>query len=245
MPTASSPRTYGRGTTADRVPRAELNVNPKAWVGVDLGIENIATLSTIPEPMAGKELNRYRRHMLTVRAELQAKGTKSAKRKLKARAGREARHATTINRVISKQIVAEAQRTGSGIGLEDLTGIRRRVRLRKPQRAALHSWSFSQLRSFITYKAERSGVPTLFVDPAYTSQSCSRCGHTDRRNRPSQALFTCRSCGVVAHADWNAARNIAVRAETMWAAVSQPHAAVPSQPVTPTDYKLSPRGPGR
>lgn len=218
-------------------PGAELNASPSAWIGVDLGIENIVTLSSSPEPKAGEELNRYRRHMRAIRAELQAKGTKSAKRKLKQRARREARHATNINHVISKQIVAEAQRTGSGIGLEDLTGIRGRVRLRKPQRATLHSWAFAQLGGFIAYKAERAGVPVVHVDPAYTSQGCSWCGHVERRNRPSQASFSCRSCGVVAHADWNAARNIGFRAETLWAAANQPHAAIPPHPVVPISRK--------
>jgi IS605 OrfB family transposase len=58
--------------------------------------------------------------------------------------------------VISKRIVAEAERTGCGIALEDLKGIRGRVRLRKPQRATLHSWAFRQLGSFIGYKARRA-----------------------------------------------------------------------------------------
>ncbi|MFG2003601.1 hypothetical protein ACGFNU_31010 [Spirillospora sp. NPDC048911] len=53
--------------------------------------------------------------MAKVRAELQAKGTKSAKRKLKARARREARHATHINHRIAKTVVADAERTGRGI----------------------------------------------------------------------------------------------------------------------------------
>jgi transposase len=38
----------------------------------------------------------------------------------------------------------------------------------------LHSWSFAQLRDFITYKARRAGVPVVVVDPAYTSQSATR-----------------------------------------------------------------------
>lgn len=207
------------------IPAAELNTQPSGFLGVDLGIANIATTSDEGETFAGEKLNKYRRRMMRVRAELQARGTKSAKRKLKKRARREARHATHINHVISKRIVTEAERTGRGIGLEDLTGIRERVRLRKPQRVALHSWAFAQLAAFVKYKAERAGVPFVQVDPAYTSQTCSWCGHTEKANRPTQELFACRSCGVVAHADHNAARNIAARAEHVWAAINQPHAA--------------------
>ncbi len=47
------------------------------------------------------------------------------------------------------------------------------------------------------------------VNPAYTSQRCSACGTVDARARESQAVFSCRSCGYVANADVNAARNIA------------------------------------
>lgn len=49
------------------------------------------------------------------------------------------------------------------------------------------------------------------VDPAYTSQTCSRCGSADREARESQAVFRCRSCGYFANADVNAACNIAAR----------------------------------
>ncbi|MGW0735139.1 RNA-guided endonuclease InsQ/TnpB family protein [Streptomyces sp. NPDC002851] len=213
------------------IPEVPLNQQPEGFIGVDLGIENIATTSDDAAPFAGQKLNRYRRHQLRIRAELQARGTKSAKRKLKRRAKREARHAAHVNHKIAKEIVAEAERTGRGIGLEELTGIRARVRLRKPQRVTLHSWAFGQLIEFIAYKAKRAGVPVVFVDPAYTSRRCSWCGHTEKANRPNQETFICRSCGVVAHADWNAARNIRQAAENVWGAVNRPHAAVPSQPV--------------
>ncbi|MGW6158216.1 zinc ribbon domain-containing protein [Streptomyces sp. NPDC055144] len=54
------------------------------------------------------------------------------------------------------------------------------------------------------------------VDAAYTSRTCAECGHIDKANRASQARFVCRSCGVVAHADWNGSRNIRHRAEELW-----------------------------
>ena len=72
--------------------------------------------------------------------------------------------------------MTEAERTGRGISLEDLTGIRERVRHRKPQRVALHSWAFAQLADFIVYKARRAGVPVVFVDPAWSSSSAPSAG---------------------------------------------------------------------
>ncbi|MGW7297688.1 zinc ribbon domain-containing protein [Streptomyces sp. NPDC054829] len=56
----------------------------------------------------------------------------------------------------------------------------------------------------------------MYVDPAYTSQECSRCHHVDRRNRPAQAVFACRSCGFVEHADLNSSQNIAARGWWTW-----------------------------
>jgi transposase len=47
------------------------------------------------------------------------------------------------------------------------------------------------------------------INPAFTSQRCSACGHVDAKSRESQARFVCTACGYVIHADVNAARNIA------------------------------------
>ena len=47
------------------------------------------------------------------------------------------------------------------------------------------------------------------INPAFTSQRCSACGHVDGRSRESQARFRCTACGYAGNADVNAARNIA------------------------------------
>ncbi|MFE5081438.1 RNA-guided endonuclease InsQ/TnpB family protein [Streptomyces mirabilis] len=197
------------------VPEAPLNTGPVDFLGVDLGIVNIATTSD-GEIMAGRELNRTRLRERGLRAKLQRKNTPSAKRRLKKRRRKEARRARDINHKIAKHVVAEAERTGRGIALEDLTGIRERVRLRKPQRATHSSWAFHQLGAFIAYKARRAGVPVVHVDPAYTSRTCAECGHVDKANRVSQAWFACRNCGFVDHADRNGSRNIRARAWELW-----------------------------
>ncbi|WP_369391840.1 RNA-guided endonuclease InsQ/TnpB family protein [Streptomyces sp. CG1] len=197
------------------VPEAPLNAEPVDFLGIDLGVVNIATTSD-GEIMAGRGLNRIRVRERKLRAKLQKKNTPSAKRRLKKRRRKEARRAKDINHKIAKHVVAEAERTGRGIALEDLTGIRERVRLRKPQRATHSSWAFAQLGQFIAYKARRAGVPVVYVDPAYTSRTCAECGHIDKANRVSQAWFACRNCGLVAHADRNSSRNICARAWELW-----------------------------
>ncbi|MFD6327063.1 RNA-guided endonuclease InsQ/TnpB family protein [Streptomyces sp. NPDC058442] len=199
---------------------------PQGFLGVDLGIVNIATTSD-GQIMSGRRVNRYRRRMTRLRAKLQKKCTKSAKRALKRMRRRESRYATQRNHIIAKKIVHTAERTSRGIGLEDLSGIRQRVTARKDQRSRLHSWAFAQLGSFVGYKAQRAGVPVVHVDPRNTSRQCSECWHTHRSNRVSQARFVCRSCGAVLHADHNGSRNIAHRADAAWqrGAVNRPSTA--------------------
>ena len=197
------------------IPEPAPNPAPDGFPGVDLGIVNIATTSDGANWSGGVVTVRRAKNK-RLRAKLQAKGTKSAKRLLKKRSKKEARFVKDVNHTISKSIVAEAERTGRGIAVEDLTGIRDRARLAKPQRAAIGSWAFAQLRGFLAYKAQAAGVPFEAVDPAYSSRECSGCGHTERRNRPDRDTFACVSCGVLLDADHNAARNLARRGSVQW-----------------------------
>lgn len=180
---------------------------PEDWIGVDLGVRNIAVDST-GETHCGSRLGGLRRRYARVRSRLQARQTEAAHKLLKKRTKKEARMARHENHVISKRIVRKAQDTNSGISLEDLKGIRERITARRSQRRTLHSWSFRQLREFITYKAALAGVPVIFVDPRNTSRTCITCGHTDKRNRPNRDTFRCTSCGFVGLADSVAAENI-------------------------------------
>lgn len=188
-------------------------------LGVDLGVTNIAVDSDGGIHSAS-HINNVRHRHRRLRAKLQAKGTRSAKRKLKQLSGKEHRFAKDTNHCISKRIVAKAKDTNRAVALEDLTGIRTRVTVRRRQRATLHSWSFSQLRCFIQYKARRAGVKVFLVDPRNTSRTCPTCGYIDKANRPSQSKFSCVACGFAGLADQIAAINIGRRA-----AVNQPNVA--------------------
>jgi len=193
-------------------------IDPDGFLGVDLGITNIATDSD-GEVFSGKTVKAVRHRHRNLRSKLQKKGTKSAKRRLKQLSGKEARFARDVNHCISKKIVAKAQRTGRGIALEDLKNIRERVTVRRSQRATLHGWAFSQLRSFIQYKSILDGVQVIAVDPRNTSRTCPICGCIDKKNRPNQSTFSCISCGHSGMADIIAAGNISSRA-----AVNPPYA---------------------
>jgi IS605 OrfB family transposase len=190
---------------------------PQGVLGIDLGIVNLATDSD-GEAFSGKAVKAVRHRHTRLRTRLQTKGTKSSRRRLKKLAGKERRFAQQVNHTISKRIVRKAQCTKRAIALEDLKGIRARIKARKPQRRTLHSWSFGQLRDFIEYKAKLAGVVVVAVDPRNTSRECPRCGHTAKENRPEQARFSCQSCGYAAPADYIAATNVRGRA-----AIDQPH----------------------
>ena len=185
-------------------------VDIAGFLGVDLGITEIAVTSD-GKKYSGAAVKGVRHRHRRLRNKLQKKQTRGAKRKLKELSGREARFATHTNHVISKQIVEDARRTKQAIVLEYLKDIRQRIRARRPQRAVLHSWAFAQLGIFLTYKAALAGVPVILVDPRNSSRECSQCGHTDKANRPSQSVFSCRQCFFSANADLNAARVLSGR----------------------------------
>jgi putative transposase len=182
------------------------------FLGIDLGIVQIASESD-GEQFSGSMTNNVRYRHRKLRKHLQAAQTKSAKRHLKKLAGKEFRFAQNINHSIAKTIVEKAKRTGRGIAIEKLTGIRERIRARKSQRTILHSWAFAQLGAFLKYKAIFAGVALVEVDPCNTSRECSQCGHIEKANRPSQSKFQCKSCGYTANADFNAALNLRSRAK--------------------------------
>ncbi|MEV1249274.1 transposase [Nonomuraea sp. NPDC049750] len=198
------------------------------FLGVDQGVANLAVTSdraVLPGPVGGNghvRTLRERRHRQ--RRRLQKKGTSAARRVLRRLSGREHRMMTDLNHQISKYVVREAERTGRGLALEDLQGIRSRVRAHRLQRRTLHSWAFAQQITFTRYKAARAGVAFVLVDPAYTSQICPDCGYASRATRPARGRFVCTRCGLAGHADHIAARNIATRGIAGWAVINQPHA---------------------
>lgn len=169
-------------------------------LGVDLGVNNLAVCSD------GKVFTGHKTKIMQyqfLRKRLQRKGTKSAKRLLKTISGKQKRYIRWVNHKISKEIVASADT----IVLENLKGIRksRNKYMGKRLNRWLNHWSFFQLQSFISYKAEREGKRVIFVNPYMTSQTCSRCGEIGSRYFDS---FYCSHCGLSLQADFNASCNL-------------------------------------
>ena len=198
----------------------ETPYDPKGILGVDLGIKYLAVDSD-GEVHSGERINQTRDRVDSLKARLQSKGTKSAKRHLKKLSGRMARFSKDANHCISKQIVTKAKDTLRSVAMEDLQGIRSRATVRKAQRRGLHTWNFGLLRAFVDYKAKVAGVPLIFVDPRNTSRTCPSCGHISKANRPTRDDFRCESCGFAGPADHIAAMNIAFGADVRQPIVSE------------------------
>ena len=180
------------------------NLKEEEIEGVDVGENNMAATSDGQLFKAGK-LKDDRDKFLSHRARLQRKGTRNAKRKLREISGRERRHVEHVNHVVSKQIVKQAADNGKRlIVLEDLTHIRERIKAGHKVRARLHRWPFRELQQMIVDNALRAGIRVMFVDPRYTSQTCSACGAIGKRKKHR---FECH-CGYRAHSDLNAGRNL-------------------------------------
>jgi IS605 OrfB family transposase len=188
------------------LPDVEFIDNGQA-LGVDLGVTRPAVTSD-GRTHGKKRWRETEKRRFRIRRQLQAKGTKSAKRHLRRLADRSMRFRRDCDHVLSRSILAGIE-PGATVVIENLTNIRARVKATRGEaKRRLHSWSFAQLKGFLEYKAQAVGCQAIAVDPRHTSQRCNACGHIYRGNRPSQSRFICRSCGHRRNADVNAAQNI-------------------------------------
>ena len=175
-------------------------------MGLDVGENNLAASST-GKVWGGEGLRHRRDNYLALRRRLQSNGSQSARKLLRKISGKEMRRVRQVNHETSKAVVAEAVEHGVGsIAMEELTHIRDRIKAGRRMRGRLHRWAFRQLQSFVEYKAHAAGIAVVYVDPAYSSRTCSYCGGPGRR---AKHRFVCDQCGLRAHADLNASRNLA------------------------------------
>jgi IS605 OrfB family transposase len=183
-------------------------------IGVDLGRRDIATMST-GKSWSGKQIQATRDRYSKVRSNVQSKRTRNSRRLLRRLSGREQRFQKWLNHNISQQLIQEAKQVGAALAFEDLTNIRQSLNQKprsKTERRRTNNWAFYQLRLFVGYKANIARIPVVFVPPAYTSQTCSRCGHIHPEKSKSYRngkKFKCGHCGFEHDADVNAALNIA------------------------------------
>jgi putative transposase len=189
-------------------------------LGIDRGLRNIAVCSN-NQFFSSNHLRNVKGKYEKLRAELQEKGTRSARQRLKQLAGKERRFVACENHRMTKEIVKTNYST---FVLEDLSGIQDKWTCTKRLSKQLHSWSFWLFEFDLFYKAEEAGKKVIWVDPNFTSQRCSSCGYIHSENRVG-AAFRCKKCGNDLNADLNAARNLAQlgRTELSRLQVREPH----------------------
>ena len=206
----------------------------KHVVGIDRGLRQIIT--TYDEKgqtrfVNGKSITKKRQHYAKLRARLQAKGTKSAKRRLRALSGRENRWMSDVNHCLSKTLVDTYGKQTLFV-LEDLTNVTfDTVHLRqKDQRYAHHSWSFYDLEQKLKYKASLNESQVVLVDAHYTSQRCPKCGSIDKAHRDKTLhQYTCSHCGYTSNDDRVGAMNIQELGKWFVSGVEKPSYNIPTE----------------
>ena len=110
------------------------------------------------------------------------------------------------------EVAKEVVKVASLVVVENLKDITKNTkrRLGKNMRRTIGRWNVRYWLTRLQQVCERNRVSFRTVSPRYTSQQCSNCGHTDRRNRNGE-LFRCLGCGYEANADVQASRNILAR----------------------------------
>ena len=181
------------------------------WIGVDLN--TTGHLAVVAHPasggvvMLGRWPERVEEEELCADRCRRYSSTSTYKRILRRRA-RERSIQGDRNREVAGEVVKMARQLWCGIKLEDLrgAGFAGRKEPNAPLPLSRHEGSLYHLQKLIEARAQNAGVCVVYVDPAFTSRRCSRCGEPGVRRGKE---FLCRRGGYAAHADGNAAFNIA------------------------------------
>ncbi|MEO7202993.1 MAG: transposase [Candidatus Tumulicola sp.] len=120
----------------------------------------------------------------------------------------------TAPRVIALEDLRLTALTRSAKGTVEAPG--RNVRAKSGLNRVLLDASIGLLQQMIESKAEEAGIAVAAVDPRYSSQTCSRCGHVASESR-RRRRFACVACGFSVHADINAALEMRRRAQSVLA----------------------------
>ena len=193
-------------------PRIFEKADLKHVVGIDRGLRFLATTYDEKNKTSfidGKAIIAKRRKYKKLRQQLQSKGTKSAKRRLKAIGQRENRWMSDINHQITKTLTDKYGKDTLFV-LEDLTNVRFATeKVAKTNRYEQVSWAFHQFEQFLTYKAELNGSKVIKVSAQYTSQRCPKCGSIDKlaRNHGTHE-YHCKNCEYTSNDDRIGAMNI-------------------------------------
>jgi len=162
-------------------------------IGIDIGIKKL---------MVDSNGNQYGKKIEDKMDKIQRKqqGSKAFKRALIERD-------EYINKTVKELPYGELKT----IAMEDIKNIKKNMkkehRLRKEFRSKFQRWTYTRIFDRISQHCEAKGVLFSQVDPAYTSQTCNKCGFVSTLNRNGE-MFNCRQCNYKSDADFNASLNI-------------------------------------
>lgn len=211
----------GTAEVVSRYGRHELHINAthetatvrshessKTFVGVDVNEDNVALAAVTEQGVEDSivieysEIKQERHEFFTIRKRMQSVGQTAFENTMQ---DREKRFVHDRLHQVSRRVVEWAKQFEDPVFVfEDLKDIRDSIDYGTRMNRRLHSLPFAKLQRFVAYKAAWNSIPSMKIDPEYTSQECIVCGHTERRNR-KRKRFKCVSCGFQDHADRKAA----------------------------------------
>ncbi len=193
----------------------------KSMVGIDRGIKRFATLSdgTFHEPLHAfrkMEMKLAREQRKLARKTTRSNNWQKQKERITRLHIRTAdmrndylhKLSTTISKshavVVLEDLKVKDMSASRGTSSAPGKNVKQKSKLNK----SILDQGWGNFRLYLEYKQAQRGGWVLCVNPAYTSQTCSGCGHVHPGNRKSQSDFVCLSCGLAINADLNAAINI-------------------------------------
>ena len=197
-------------------------------VGIDLGVARFAALSDGTFVDGANAFKACEKRLAFYQRRMQRKELFSANwRKAKAHVSRVQRKIVNVRRDMLHKASTTISKNHAVVVLEDLRVLNltasasgtvrdpgRNVRAKSGLNRRILDQGWGEFRRQLTYKLAWSGGSLLLVDPRDTSRKCSRCGHVDEANRPTQTSFRCVVCDYTANADSNAAVNVLAKGRT-------------------------------
>jgi putative transposase len=188
----------------------EPTITPKLVeaVGVDLGVNSIATLSTGETFKGAKSYKKYEKKLTRLQYLLRHKQVGSSNyNKAQLKIARLHRKIVNIRSDTLHKLTTYISKNHAVIGLEDLnvSGMMANRKLAK----AIGDMGFHEFRRQLEYKCQLYGSQLVFVDRFYpSSKTCSNCGHVKESLSLSERVFKCDECGFECDRDTNASINL-------------------------------------
>ena len=194
----------------------------KSAIGVDLGIKKLITTS---DGQVFDPINSFKANQVKI-ARLQRKLKKKTKfsenwKKLNLKINKLHHHVANIRHDYLHKVTTTLSKNHAMIVVEDLKVANmsksakgsiekkgKNVKAKSGLNKSILDQGWSMLVGMLEYKQQWRGGLLVKVDPKYTSQTCSSCGHVAKENRLTQAKFSCLECSFSENADINASRNI-------------------------------------